>query len=346
MKKFTGILVILAALALAGGIFFYMRPADHSSHVKAVKEIYYCPMHPNYTSDRPGVCPICNMNLVKRDVTPGMSEEDQVKKHLSQICVMHNCHKAHGGTPCPMMAVVKKGEKVNCPICGEHVAGFPDNAQMSDGRGTVKISPEQRQLIGVTTAAVKTKELFRTVRAYGKVSRAENWIFAYIYEYERPFLYARERPLLGIQHRVELDFPALPGEVFTGRARLIDQEIDPETKTTRVRVHLDEGWRRLKPDMSANVHIKISLGASLAVPAEAVMDTGTRKVVFVDKGDGIIEPRQVVLGEKADRDYEVRSGLQEGERVVTSGNFLIDSESRLKAVFENAGASGGHDHGQ
>lgn len=334
MKTFIKILIVIV---IASGGFFILRSWSNPSHKPTVAEIYYCPMHPEYTSPKQGVCPICNMNLVKRKKSSDVSEKDQVEKHLTQICVMHNCHQAHGRTPCPMMAVVKKGEKVSCPICGEHVAGLWD-PKMKAARGIVSIDPQQRQLIGLKTTAVINKDLHKTIRVYGKVSRDESWIFAYVYEYDRPFLYRNEKPLLGIQHKAELEFPALPGEIFTGRVRLIDQEVDPVTRTTRIRVRLDEGWQRLKPDMSANVNVKIDLGSSLAVPVSAVMDTGVRKIVFVDAGNGSIHPREVVLGERADQDYQVKSGLKAGELVVVSGNFMIDSESRLTAAFEMSDA--------
>ena len=84
----------------------------------------------------------------------------------------------------------------------------------------------------------------------------------------------------------------------------------------------------------------------LAVPVEAVFDTGKRQIVFVDKGDGILEPVDARLGAKGEDFYEVQAGLSEGDMVVTSGNFLVDSESRLKASLEGMTGTGGHQHGQ
>jgi multidrug efflux pump subunit AcrA (membrane-fusion protein) len=92
--------------------------------------------------------------------------------------------------------------------------------------------------------------------------------------------------------------------------------------------------------MYANVEVQINLGRRLAVPAAAVLDSGTRQLVFVDKGEGIYEPREVKLGERADDRFEVVSGLQEGERIVTSANFLIDSESKLQAAVNAMGMVG------
>jgi multidrug efflux pump subunit AcrA (membrane-fusion protein) len=95
---------------------------------------------------------------------------------------------------------------------------------------------------------------------------------------------------------------------------------------------MDNPGEALKPDMYADVEFQVNLPVKLTVPAEAVLDSGERKTVFVDRGDGYFEPRQVTTGERADGRIQILSGLREGERVVTSGNFLIDSESQLRAA--------------
>jgi Cu(I)/Ag(I) efflux system membrane fusion protein len=98
--------------------------------------------------------------------------------------------------------------------------------------------------------------------------------------------------------------------------------------------------------MYVNASIAVNSGEVLAMPEEAVFNTGTKQSVFVDKGNGIFEPRDVKTGFKADRFYELKEGVQEGESVVTSGNFLIDSESRLKAALEGMDGAEAHQHGQ
>jgi len=98
--------------------------------------------------------------------------------------------------------------------------------------------------------------------------------------------------------------------------------------------------------MYVNVTINIDLGETIAIPEDAVFDTGTKKITFVDKGQGLFEPRDVTVGAKADGYYELKSGVSEAEVVVINGNFLIDSESRLKAALQDIDSSGGHQHGQ
>ena len=146
---------------------------------------------------------------------------------------------------------------------------------------------------------------------------------------------------------MNLEVPSTPVYVFEGILRAVDRMVDQETRTTRIRAQVQDPQGQLKPDMFVNVTIEIDLGEGLAVPEEAVFDTGTKKIVFLDKGQGVFEPRDVVLSAKVDNFYELKSGLQEGDNIVTSGNFLIDSESRLKAALEGMGAGGGgHQHGQ
>ena len=151
------------------------------------------------------------------------------------------------------------------------------------------------------------------------------WLIADIYEYELPFV------RLGQQAAVQLSY--LPGETFTGKAIYIYPSLNPETRTAKVRFEFPNPHGKLKPEMYANVEIKIRLGQKLAIPEGAVINTGIRQMVVVDKGSGYFEPREIKVGSKVDDYYEVIKGLKAGERVVTSANFLIDSESKLKEAM-------------
>ncbi len=159
------------------------------------------------------------------------------------------------------------------------------------------------------------------------------WLYADIYEYELPFI------RLGQQATVQLSY--LPGETFTGKAIYIYPSLNPETRTAKVRFEFPNPHGKLKPEMYANVEIKVSLGRKLAVPEGAIIDTGIRQLAIIDKGNGYFEPREVKVGAKVNNYYEVTKGLKAGEKVVTSANFLIDSESKLKeAVGGMAGMPG------
>jgi len=164
------------------------------------------------------------------------------------------------------------------------------------------------------------------------------WVYASIYEYELPWVTPGQA--------VTVDVSALPNRSFPGTVKAIDPILEHMSRTARVRILVEDAGGILKPAMYVNVSIAVDLGEVLAVPEEAVFRTGTQSIVFVDKGQGLFEPREVAVGAKADDFYEVRAGFTEGERVVTSGNFLIDSESRLKAALQGMGAPGGeHSHG-
>jgi Cu(I)/Ag(I) efflux system membrane fusion protein len=159
------------------------------------------------------------------------------------------------------------------------------------------------------------------------------WLYADIYEYELPFI------RMGQHASIQLTY--LPGETFTGTVIYIYPSLNPETRTARVRFEIPNTQGRLKPEMYANVEIKVHLGQKLAVPEGAIIDTGLRQLAIVDKGSGYFEPREVKVGSKVEGYYEVIKGLKAGERVVTSANFLIDSESKLKeAVGGMAGMPG------
>jgi RND family efflux transporter MFP subunit len=129
---------------------------------------------------------------------------------------------------------------------------------------------------------------------------------------------------------------------FSARVAYIQPQVDPVTRTLKIRLEAANAGLRLKPDMFVDVTFRISQSAKLTVPSEAVLNAGLRKTVFVDKGDGYLEPRQVETGEAIGDRVEILSGLKAGERIVTSGNFLIDSESQLKSA---TGGMAAHQHG-
>ena len=133
---------------------------------------------------------------------------------------------------------------------------------------------------------------------------------------------------------VKVTTRAHPGRVFTGNVSVVYPHLMKETRTVRVRIELPNPDLALLPDMYAEVDIETGTDEPVvAVPESAVIDSGTRKVVIVDKGDGRFEPRDVKLGRKGDRYVEVMSGLQDGESIVVNGNFLIDAESNLQAAL-------------
>jgi Cu(I)/Ag(I) efflux system membrane fusion protein len=152
------------------------------------------------------------------------------------------------------------------------------------------------------------------------------WVMADVPEYELSAV--RVGAIATIRVR------SLPGREFTGKVDLIYPEIAIQTRTARVRIELPNPDRALLANMYADVDIATGDGkAVVAVPDSAVIDTGERQVVIVDKGDGAFEPRDVKIGMRGDGMAEIMAGIAAGDRVVVSANFLIDAESNLKAAL-------------
>ncbi len=434
MRRNKYLFVMVMSFILATGALFVISGCgrnDADGKVSQGKAAYYCPMHPTYTSDRPGDCPICNMKLVKKEEKAGGGAKgDEHKGHemaspasaeektLEEVCIEHKCTMNN----CPMnvKTVIKPGERIICPICGEVISTIsgkvveiskrPTRDDSSKAAGpTVTISAEKQQLIGVKTEPVVRKTLTKVIRASGKIAydpelvvtqeefiqalknednikdsplrdivdrakslreaarnklkllgmsddqiaelertrraqtnlylpgKGENvWAYISIYEYEIG--------LVKVGAPVEVEATAYPGEIFSGKVVSISPVLDPITRTNQVRVEIVNTEDKLKPEMFVSARIKADMGEKLAAPESAVLDTGLRKIVYLSKVGDVLESREIKTGQKAEGYYEILEGLSEGDVVVTSGNFLIDSESRLKSAA--AGEAGHKQHGQ
>jgi Cu(I)/Ag(I) efflux system membrane fusion protein/cobalt-zinc-cadmium efflux system membrane fusion protein len=130
-----------------------------------------------------------------------------------------------------------------------------------------------------------------------------------------------------------LTVSTFPERVFHGRVDFIYPELDADTRTAKVRIVFSNPDFQLKPGMFVNVVLRVPMGRQLVISATGVLQSGTREVAFVQRGDGYIEPREVQLGARVGDDFIVLKGLKEGEQIVTSANFLIDSESQLQAAL-------------
>lgn len=154
------------------------------------------------------------------------------------------------------------------------------------------------------------------------------WVDVEVYEYELPYV---RRDM-----EVEMELSYLAGKTFTGRVLFIYPYLDPQTRTARLRLAFDNREGILKPDMYGNVFLESVIEQeAIVVPQEAVIDSGVRKVVFVAKGKGRFEPREVTLGiESENHTFHVLDGLREHEEVVVSAQFMFDSESRLREAIQ------------
>jgi Cu(I)/Ag(I) efflux system membrane fusion protein len=420
MKNKTSVLLAIIMLSLSISMPKYVS-AQHEGHTmqtetkeeakpkmkKAAskKAIYYCPMHPSYTSDKPGDCPICNMKLVKKE------EAERIEKEVKEpkdICILHNC-------PMKKCQMQISGDVKDCSFCGAHLT-------RDEGDEGFYVSLEKQQLIGVKTDKVIYRPLNKIIRTVGRVAfdpelykaqqefieaiktlenvkesgqervikRAEalvdaaklklklqgldikqieelqktkandqsllisssesdsTWVYATIYEYELEWV------KLGQQAKILAT--SYPGKEFKGTIVAIDPVFDAMTRSVRARIRVDNEEALLKPDMYVDVQMTSDLGAHLAVPKEAIMDSGLRKIVFLVLDSGHFKPTEVKTGLSTEEYAQVLDGLKEGDKVVISGNFLIDSESKLKSALEGTGHrpegddlafdSQSHQHGQ
>jgi Cu(I)/Ag(I) efflux system membrane fusion protein/cobalt-zinc-cadmium efflux system membrane fusion protein len=161
-------------------------------------------------------------------------------------------------------------------------------------------------------------------RLYKIADLSQVWVYAQVFQTDIAHIQ------VGNAASVTVD--AYPGRMFRGRVDLIVPKVDPDTRTVRVRLAFANPDLKLKPGMFVNVALQISLGRQIVVPSSAVLQTGARQIVFVDQGDGRLQPTEVGLGSRAGDEFVVMRGLHEGQTVVTSANFLIDSESQLHAA--------------
>lgn len=162
------------------------------------------------------------------------------------------------------------------------------------------------------------------------------WVLADVAEADVPLVQ------MGAYATVELSYA--PGRKFGAHVTNILPQMDPQTRTLKVRLEAANENFTLRPDSFVNVEFRLARPARLTVPEDALIDTGETCTVFIDKGDGVFEPRRVETGERYDGRVEVVSGLTENERIVTSGVFLLDSESKLRGVAPPAAPQGGHAH--
>ncbi len=178
----------------------------------------------------------------------------------------------------------------------------------------------------INKVALKGMRVEPGMELYKIVDLSTVWVYADVYEYELPYI------KVGQQAEVKLTY--YPSEVFKGRITYIFPYLNQNTRTARVRIEFPNRDGKLKPEMYADVEIRVNLGKKLAIPESSVLNTGVRQIVFVDKGEGLFEVRFVKLGARAAGFYEIKEGLKAGERVVSYANFLIDAESKVQGVLQ------------
>lgn len=358
-----------------------------------------CPMHPSVLSDRPGACPVCGMDLVKKSTeetsasaadiamlrSVSLSPSQRVLANVATAVVQRRQMAALIGAAGvvdfaePLRAGVAarfrgRVEKLHVDFTGaavrrgqplldlyspeliaaeeEYLIAVRGGGDDVQRRMAVSLADRLEMQYGLTRAQIddlRTSDRVKrsiTVAApiggtvlqrrveqgqyvdegttlYQLADLSRVWVYLEIAEQDLRFI------SIGQQAGITTD--AWPGRGFTGRVVFIDPVMDAETRTVRVRVELANPDGRLKPQMYVRGSISVPRGDLLAVPASAVLHTGTRDVAWVEVEQNRFEPRTLALGARAGDWYEVRGGLAAGEQVVVSGGFLLDSESALQS---------------
>ncbi len=370
-KKNILVFIVLAGLLVGIGYFVNARYhifKGHSSAGKAdvAKDSYYCPMHPNFTSDKPGDCAICGMKLVKKAALPAGKEinheghNSAVKQGSAEGGVQISSERQQFiGVKSEAVSKRQLTRQINTvgkvAYDPELYVAQEEYLQALKTANTVKqsvlasvsqqsdslLQSAQKKLLLLGMSQEEISQLAKKGQAqenlYFPQAGGVAWVYITIYEYELDMVKQ------GLP--VEIEAVAFPGTVFLGKITAITPVLDPMTRSAQARAEVNDPQHKLKPEMFVDVKINVDLGVQLALPKEAVMDSGLRKIVFVVLPDGYFQAREVKTGVSTDEYVQVMEGLSEGEKVVVSGNFLIDSESKLKAALEVTG-QGHQQHGQ
>jgi membrane fusion protein, copper/silver efflux system len=317
----------------------------------AGREVYQCSMHPEIVSDKPGNCPICGMRLAKVDQAPPGESTSSVEGHAAfrlspdrqQMIGVKTTRVERKPLTLEIRAV---GRVAYDPDLYNAVAEYKEAAAAREKLSDAA-PPETRErveafaraarlrlrVMGVTEEDLPQLLTEASDPTHLLLPGKSMWVYAQIPEDQADLV----RP----GQSAQVIAPASRDRTYPGIVAAVDPVLDPATRTLRARIRVETPQERLKPEAFVHVKIRVPLGLALVVPEDAVLDTGETQMVFVKKGQGDFEPRRVVVGREAQGNYEILFGLKPGEEVVTSANFLIDSESRFRAAVSGFSGAGG-----
>ncbi|MBU2567993.1 MAG: efflux RND transporter periplasmic adaptor subunit [Elusimicrobia bacterium] len=305
-------------------------PAGPKVTKDAGDEINYwtCSMHPQVRADKPGKCPICAMELIpvyKGD--EGMiSVDDQKKKTLG--IKSRPAEKMHLIKMIRLAASVSYDNELYLAQ-QEYLSGFKnwqkvrdeESAQKARVKDTMDAAKFRLNLLGYTDGDI--------IKLGGMDGADKNliypgknvWLLAEVYEQDLNVVMPGQK--------VNVITSAYPSKNFPGVVRFVEPSLNPQTRSARARVEVENSDNLLKLEMYAVVEIKLALGSHLAIPENALIDTGVRKIVYLDLQKGSYKMQEIITGFSAEGFVQVLGGLKPGDMVVTDGNFLIDSQSTL-----------------
>ena len=403
----TSVALILLAAVFAGG--YVARAMKHPSSTTGGRRVLYYidPMHPAYTSDKPGVAPDCGIRLepVYADQLPSPTAAGETVSpppgaiHISAerqqlIGVKFSTVESAGGTRTIRAVGRVSADETRVGHVHTRTEGWIETVFVAFTGDVVRkdepmltiYSPEmlasQEELLLAARArevmpslfnaarrrlqlwelsddqidqVVRTGQPIRNITVHAPMSGfvterkafpnqkvtpdsdlytitdlSRVWIVADVFESDITAIKIGDPAYVTFENR---SAPSVAAKV-----NYIQPQVDPMTRTLKVRLDANNPGLRMKPEMFVNVEFGVASAPQLTVPADAILDTGDRQTVFVDLGHGYLEPRQVTVGERFGDRVTLTHGLAAGERVVSSGTFLVDSESQLKAAASGMGA--------
>lgn len=443
VRRIALIAVATALMAGAAGMTWRWRAPRHGA-AESGSATYYCPMHPDYKSDKPGSCPICSMKLVPLSGSPGKASPAPASAGMADMPGMSGPEAKPGSSgPSAAMTTTDGSPSISIPPERQQQIGVkfatatreparveiravgrvaPDETRITQihtkvsgwidevfvnyvgqpvrkdqplftiyspdlvasqeeyllalrGHRELKDSPfshvsegssdmlrasrRRLELWDMTPAQIRALEasgtVSRTVTVFSPASGVVTERAAYhhgrtvtpdlalytIVDLSRVWVladvYESEMAHVEVGQTVEIETPYEAGRALAGRVRFIAPFLDPKSRTVQVRMEFPNPDLGLKPESFVNVRLRRNLGSHVVVPKDAVMEAGRFQYVFVDRGEGYLEPRPVKTGPEVARGRIISDGLREGERVATAANFILDSESRLKGAFEAMG---------
>lgn len=322
---------------------------NNSASVQKKGDVWTCPMHPQIKKDGPGTCPICGMSLVKA----GEVEVDQTDAGAANMPDGHAPFKL--SSPRQQMIGVRYGVVEKKPLFksieaagrvafdpelytaqSEYIEALKQRERVKESPiADVKHSAERM----VESAKLRLKVLGLSDQQINNLTASGSagssllvpkpgetlWIYAEVYEMDLSHI----KPGL----EAKISGGSLGGREIIGRVVSVDRVINPAARTAKVRILVPNARSMLRPEAYVDVSIRSPLGEQVVVPFDAVLDAGKQAWVFVAKDGGTFEPRLITIRFRADDEIAIETGVMAGEKIVTSANFLVDSESRLKGVL-------------
>jgi membrane fusion protein, copper/silver efflux system len=294
-------------------------------------EFWTCSMHPQVRNELPGKCPICGMELVPvyKEERDKIIVEESVRKRLG-IMSQPVEHRR-------LIKVIRIPGKVShdyelYTLEQEYLSILSGFNRLKDSASSVIIERQKALLeaarLRLALLGLNNKEISllenegRPDESLIYPSKGKAWIIADIYEQDLDII----RPGLTAKAKIK----GYPNEEFRGKLYLVELVLSEQTRSAKTRIEIEDPENKLKHEVYADVTVEIDLGMRLSIPQTSLIDTGTRKVVYLDLGDGRYEIRQVKTGVETKEYVEVLEGLAENSMVVTKGNFLLDSQTVLR----------------